>query len=167
MINKDELIGYLQSWDPMRLIFIDKDLSMSSFPVLMEIALNETDHYSWRAAWAADNINEMFPGIANDWIKPMIDALGGLNHSGKKRQFLKLISLYPVPEDDFPFLTSADDEISVKVYSMQILYNISQREPDLKHELLELIEQEMEYRPKPGILTRGKKLASKLRSEIL
>ena len=91
-MNKEELKEYLQSWDPMRLIFVDKELSLSSFPLLMEIALNETDHYSWRAAWAADNINEIIPGIATDWITPMINALDGLNHSGKKRQFLKLIS---------------------------------------------------------------------------
>ena len=91
-MNKDEMKGYLQSWDPMRLIFVNRELSLSCFPLLMEIALNETDHYSWRAAWAADNINEMIPGIAADWIRPLINKLNGLEHSGKKRTFSSLIT---------------------------------------------------------------------------
>jgi hypothetical protein len=49
---------------------------------------------------------------------------------------------------------------------MQILYNISEIETDLKAELLAVVEHEMEYHSTAGILSRGSKLANKLRNQI-
>jgi hypothetical protein len=48
---------------------------------------------------------------------------------------------------------------------MQVLYGISENEPDFKPELIQIIEQEMEYRPTPGIISRGSKLLKKLRKQ--
>ena len=45
---------------------------------------------------------------------------------------------------------------------MQILFNISEREPELKHELIQLIEHEIEYHSSAGIKSRGSKLLRKL-----
>jgi len=49
---------------------------------------------------------------------------------------------------------------------MQVLYNISEKEPELKPEILALIENEMENHFSAGILSRGGKLADKLRKQI-
>jgi hypothetical protein len=174
LMTKEELLGFLDSWDNMTLLFNDREQAKHHFPMLMKIALTGTDRLSWRASWAADKINEMIPGIAADWIDKLVEALPHLDHHGKKRQFLKLISLYPIPEQSESFLfnycldklTSSGEDISVRVYSMQILYNISEIETGLKEELLQIVEQEMEYRSTPGIRTRGKKLVTRLRKEI-
>lgn len=174
LMEISELLYFLENWENMTLLFNDREQAMAHFPRLMEIALTGSDRISWRASWAADKINEMIPGIAANWIEKMVEALHHLVHHGKKRQFLKLISLYPIPEKSESFLfkycldkmTSLTEDISVRVYSMQILYNISEIEPGLKEELLQILEQEMEYRPTPGILTRGKKLVKRLRKEI-
>jgi len=48
---------------------------------------------------------------------------------------------------------------------MQILYNISEKEPELKPELIDVIENEMELHPTPGILSRGKKILKKLHEQ--
>jgi hypothetical protein len=173
-MTKEELLEFLRDWENMTLLFNDREQAEIHFPLLMDITLNGTDRLSWRAAWAADKINEMEPGIARDWIGKLIEALPGLDHHGKKRQYLKLISLYPIPGDAESFLfdycleklTAENEEVSIRVYAMQILYNISEKEPGLKAELLQIIEQEMEYRSTPGILTRGRKLANRLRKEI-
>jgi hypothetical protein len=173
-MTKAELIGFLENWENMSLLFDNREQALIHFPMLIEMAMEENERVNWRASWAADKINESIPGIAADWIPKLTEALPGLNHNGKKRQYLKLISLYPISErfESFLFgycldkLTSETEDVSVRVYAMQILYNISEKEPELKEELLQIIEQEMEYRPTPGILTRGKKLASLLRKEI-
>jgi hypothetical protein len=170
----EELTGFLENWENMSLLFNDWDQSRLHFPMLMEIALSGNERVHWRASWAADKINEMIPGIAVNWIDRLIEILPGLEHHGKKRQFLKFISLYPIPEhaESFLFdycldkLTSTTEDVSIRVYAMQILYNISETEPGLKEELLQIIEQEMEYRSTPGILTRGRKLVTRLRKEI-
>jgi hypothetical protein len=173
-MKKEELMTFLKCWENMTLLFNDRDLAAEHFPMLMEITLTGTDRSSWRASWAADKINETLPGIAAPWIQPMIDALHRLEDRSKKRQYMKFISLYPIPENEVGFLfdycmgkmTSETEDISVRVYAMQVLYNISELEPGLKEELLETIEREMEYHPTPGILTRGRKLTGRLRKEI-
>jgi hypothetical protein len=173
-MTREELLGFLETWENMTLLFNDREQAMHHFPMLMDIALSDTSRLSWRASWAADKINEIIPGIASDWIDKLVEALPCLDHNGKKRQFLKLISLYPIPEQSesilFDYcldkLTSSGEDVSVRVYSMQILYNISEKEPGLKEELLQIIEREMDYRATPGILTRGKRLVNRLRKEI-
>jgi hypothetical protein len=173
-MTKAELIDFLENWENMSLLFNNREQAEFHFPMLMSISMEGNARVNWRASWAADKINEIIPGIATDWISKLTDALVGLDHNGKKRQYLKLISLYPISESNESFLfdycleklTSETEDVSVRVYAMQILYNISEKEPELKEELLQIIEQEMEYRSSPGILTRGKKLASCLRKEI-
>jgi hypothetical protein len=49
---------------------------------------------------------------------------------------------------------------------MQILYNISEKEPELKHEILAVIEDEMENHSSAGIISRGRKLAGKLKGQL-
>lgn len=173
-MEKERLYTFVESWENMQLLFNDRERAEIYFPLLMEIALTGKDQLSWRALWAADKVNELIPGIAAGWIDIMVNELRCTTHNGKKRQYLKLISLYYPPEtaESFLFdycldkLTSVKEDISVRVYSMQILYNISEIEPELKKELLQIIEQEMEYHPSPGILTRGRKLAARLKKEI-
>jgi hypothetical protein len=173
-MTKEELINFLENWENMSLLFNNREQAEFHFPLLMSIATEGNDRVHWRASWAADKINESIPGIAADWIPKLTGSLVNLKHKGKKRQYLKLISLYPIAESNESFLfdycldkfTAEGEDVSVRVYAMQILYNISEKEPELKEELLQIIEQEMEYRPTPGILTRGKKLSSRLRKEI-
>lgn len=174
-MNKAGLINFLENWENMSLLFNDPEQARRYFPLLMEITLTGKEKVSWRAAWAADKINTRIPGIAAPWIKEMFAALPETKDKGKKRQYLKFISLYPIPEhaEGFLFeyclekLMSETEDVSVRVWSMQILYNISESQPELKEELLQIIEQEMEYRPTPGIIARGRKLSALLRKEIL
>jgi hypothetical protein len=62
-------------------------------------------------------------------------------------------------------LTSAKEPLAVRVHAMQILYNISEKEPDLKPEILAIFEHVMENHSSPGIISRGKKLVQKLRKQ--
>ena len=158
----------------MELLFSDREQAMNHFPMLMDIALSGNSRLNWRASWAADKINEMIPGIAAGWIDHLIETLPRLEHSGKKRQFLKLISLYPIPEDSAGFLfdfcleklTSSNEDIAVRAYAMQIVYNISEMEPGLKEELLQILEDEKERNSSAGIEAKTKKLIRRLRKEV-
>jgi hypothetical protein len=77
-----------------------------------------------------------------------------INHS-KKRHLLKLISMHEIPEIYLSFLlgyclrcfTSAGETIAVRVHAMQILYNISEKEPGFKPELFSIIQHETELHP--------------------
>ena len=90
----------------------------------------------------------------------------------KKRHFLRMLTSHEISEEHSGFMVeyclkafqSAKEPVAVKVHAMQILFNIAQKEPDLKEEIALVIEHEMEYHATAGILSRGKKLLSKLRS---
>lgn len=51
---------------------------------------------------------------------------------------------------------------AIKAYSMQILYNISEYEPGLKGELLDIMEYQLETQQSAGILAKARIIAEKL-----
>ena len=95
-------------------------------------------------------------------------------HSGKKRHLLKLISMNTIPSEHHGFLidycldmlTTGKEPPAVRVHAMQNLYNISETEPELKPEILAIIEHEMEFHATAGIIARGSRLTKNLRKQI-
>ncbi|HBL76160.1 MAG TPA: hypothetical protein DD458_13120 [Prolixibacteraceae bacterium] len=136
----------------------------------MNISMDDKLEGSWRASWLISKIHETYPDQLEPWLDQIIDFLQKTTDSSKKREFLKLISYYPVPEEKTALMldycirhfTSASEPVAVRVHAMQILFNISEREPELKHELIQLIEHEIEYHSSAGIKSRGSKLLRKL-----
>jgi hypothetical protein len=104
----------------------------------------------------------------------MIAALHTEQDTGVKRHFLKLISIHEIPGEYHSFLlnyalqcfSSSREPVSVRVHAMQILFNISECEPDFKPELLEIIMHEAELHSTPGITSRGKKIINQLRKQL-
>lgn len=173
-MTKNELLLLLDSWDTVNLLKNLAKGKINFLPELMDIALYGNNRQSWRAAWIADKVNEQQPGVVEPWIAPMTETLKSLKHSGKKRQFLKLISLYPISVESQSFLIDyclhildgTGEPPAVKAYAMQILYNISENQPDLKEELLEIMEFLIEIQESPGIQARARKLAERLSKEV-
>jgi hypothetical protein len=173
-MTKNELLQVLESWETLTLIKSHVAEHSSYLPVLMDIALNGSNRQSWRAAWVADKINELHPGIAGPWIEPLTAALKDLRHPGKKRQYLKLVSEYPISDANRAFLLdyclealdSVKEPPSVKAHAMQILYNISEQESGFKEELLQILEFMLEVNESPGIRARAQRLAARLAKEV-
>lgn len=174
IMNKNGLLQLLETWDTITLLKSDWEGNTAYIPDLMDIALAGDDRLSWRAAWVAEKINDRHPGILLPWIGPVTTALHHLNHSGKKRQFLKLISMYPIAQEHRAFLVDycletldqRTDPPGVKAHAMQIMYNISQDEPGLKEELLQIMEYVIELDESAGITARARKIAGQLAREI-
>ena len=85
-----------------------------------------------------------------------------------KRHSLRMLSRCPLPSGDlgplinicFNWLTSAGESVAVKVFCMEILYRISQSEPELKKELADSIEWRMQEET-AGFKNRGMKILKK------
>lgn len=173
-MTENDLREMIDSWDKL-LITID---FISDHPehigILMNIAMDDSLKDSWRACWLINKIQEKQPLLFETYVDRIIDFLLKTNDSSKKREFLRLICLYSIPEEkaglmlDFCInqFTSASEPIAVRVHAMQILFNISETEPDLKYELIQLIEHELEYHSSAGIKSRGGKLLLKLNKQI-
>jgi hypothetical protein len=173
-MTKKELLEFIDAWENLPFLLSEVTKTPEYYLMLMEIALHNQNKKSWRAAYLIDKINDSNPQLLNPFLNEMIEQVKIEQSHSKKRHFLKLISQNELPPDQQGFMfdfclktfTSAKEDLAVRVHAMQILYNISEKEPELKPEILTLIEYEMENHSSAGILSRGKKLADKLRNQI-
>ena len=169
-MTEDDLRKIIDSWDHLLLAFGYISEHPEYIVLLMNIAMDDGLKGSWRASWMISKMYETYPELLVPYLGQVIDFLQKTTDSSKKREFLKLVSYYSVPEEKEALMlgycihhfTSASEPVAVRVHAMQILFNISEREPDLKNELIQLIEHEMEYHSSAGIQSRGSKLLRKL-----
>lgn len=131
---------------------------------LWDFAISDSE-IAWRAAWIMDKVHDIAPDLIRPFIQNMVQHIPNLNHEGKIRQFLKIISIEPLPKEVsgtfithcFNLLTKKTTAVAVKVYAMQILYNFSLREPDIQNELALVITEQMKN-GSAGICSRGKRI---------
>ncbi len=126
---------------------------------------------AWRATWLMDKVYDEAPELIRCYIPQMIELIPSLKCESKQRQLLKLISCEPLPKNIsgefinccFDYLISSSTAVAVKVHAIQILFNFAQQEPDIKNELVLVIEECM-IDGTTGFKARGRKLLKKLRS---
>ncbi|BAX82241.1 hypothetical protein [Labilibaculum antarcticum] len=131
---------------------------------LWEICISNEKH-SWRATWILDKVYDIDPDLVRLYLPQMIKLVPTLSNESKLRQYLKLISLEPLPSNIsgdfinycFDALISSTSAIAIKVYTMQILYNFSLQEPDIQNELALVIEEQMEN-GSAGLYSRGRRI---------
>ena len=173
-MTEQELFEHLDAWENIEIIAASIQNDPTQFNTLIQLALNDTRQKSWRAAYLVDKIHDENPDLLQPYLPALINQLKTETNASKRRHWLKLISMNKISGEQIGFLfdycietfTSGNEAVAVRVHAMQILYNISEMEPDLKPEVLQLIEQEMEFHPTAGIRSRGKKLATKLYKQI-
>lgn len=173
MTEKD-ILNVIESWQNFQFALQQIEQNPEYIPVLMKVAIHSSNPNSWKALYLADKLHDILPEEIIHYLPEMIAQLKTEKHHGKKRHLLKLISQNQILPNTSGFLmdycmntfTSDKEPVANRVHAMQILFNISETEPGLKPELLEIILQEMEFHPTPGIVSRGKKLVQKLQKQI-
>jgi len=144
------------------------------FEDLFGIFAGNVEPVSRRAAWVVDTVSEKSPGLIESHLGELIGLLSKFGHGALKRHSLRILARSPLPMETnlgeliricFEWLLSPKEAISVKVHCMEILYRVSQKEPDLKNELADSIEWRMNEE-NPGFRSRGQKILKKLNSEI-
>ena len=173
-MTENELYDLLDSWENIEIVSQQLSQNENDFAVLMQLALHNPKQRSWRAAYLADKIHDDFPELLIPYLSAIISKLPEEKNDSKRRHWLKLISMNEIDKQFHGVLfdyccqafTSAKEAVAVRVHAMQILYNISEYEKDLKPELQQIIEHEMLYHSSAGIRSRGKKILQKLQKQI-
>lgn len=134
--------------------------------LLWQYALSDDEPINWRAAWVIKGIHENDPGLTEPLVPDMISALPELKKEGVKREFLRMIMEYPLPDDEdklgilldscFRWLAEPTEPIAIKVHCMNILFEICKIIPEIKQELITTIEVAM-TEGSAGIVNRGSK----------
>jgi hypothetical protein len=173
-MTKEEMLDMIVSWENLPFLISGICENQINISTLTEIAFYSNHPKSWRAAWLMDKIHEKTPVLVSPFFTDIIRQIKTEQNDGKKRHFLKLISLHQIPQEEKGFLfdyclkafCSKKETLAVRVHAMQILFNITETEAGLKPEVLAIIEYEIENHASAGIVSRGRKLIKKLREQI-
>ena len=145
----------------------DQDL----FDELMGIMLGKDNELARRAAWALSFCFREHPFLFEKHVGKLVDLMNDKNcHDAVKRCATQSLQDMDIPEDyeglaydyGMEILHDPNEAIAVKAYTIQILQKIAEKFPELKQELIQLVEDRMDFET-PAFRSRGKKMLKKLK----
>ena len=117
---------------------------------LLELALEQKGVMALRTSNVLALIADSKPELLAPYLESIIKAFPELEHHSVKRAFTRIVSRYPLIEDEdllsiltnhcFDWLNDADETIAIRVYSMEILSKVCSIYPDIIPELKQTIE---------------------------
>jgi hypothetical protein len=123
-----------------------------------------------RASWPLTLIAEAHPKLAKKHASFLIQLLDKPLHVAVKRNVLRLFQTVDIPQKElgpladkcFTYIQSRSEPIAVKAFAMTVLYKICLKEPDLKNELIPILEDMLPF-SQSGILARAQKTLKQLK----
>jgi hypothetical protein len=141
------------------------------FKKFLDFALDDKTPYAMRAARVVQLSSHQHPELIRPYLKEIIHKLPYLKSDGLRRGFLKIFTERSLDLDEESFGILADttfnclnnpaEKPAMKVYSMEILFRISDFYPEIKPELISTIENQLPHST-AAIKSAGKKLLRKL-----
>jgi len=142
------------------------------FKEMFELILTNEEKFSGRAAWVIEHVWLDHPHMIDSYINDMIDFLPISKYDNQKRHFTKILSTRNLSEIDenrlgilidrcFTWLEDPIYPTAVKMFSMKIIFNYVQIEPDLAKELIAIIENQYNDST-PGFKNSGEKILKEL-----
>ncbi len=120
------------------------------FGQLMSSFLRGDRLVTQRAAWIVDECVERNPVLARPWLRQMLRKMQEPDvHIAVPRNVMRILQMVEIPKSlqgevvtlCFDYLMNPSTPVSIAAYSMEILFKISQEEPDLRREVRAVIEQ--------------------------
>ena len=143
------------------------------FGVLMELALTGEKLYAQRASRVVEICSSRFPELMKPYCSRVIRELKNLKDEGALRNLLKIIAEVPLRLSGreksilvnlcFDYLVSGKFPVAIRVYSMQILFNLSKEIPEIGDELARILEDQLPDET-PGYRSRANKILGSRRS---
>lgn len=137
--------------------------------ILWDLIVENSYPISWRSAWVYAKVAYSNPELVKHHLPLFTKFLTTFTHDGQKREILRVILLFPMQLQDmglllntcFNWISSSTESAAVKVHSMEIVFQISEIEPDIKPELKLLILQQI-VDGDPSFKSRGSKILQKM-----
>lgn len=144
----------------------------TKFAHLIEVFLAGSYRITQRAAWPLSCCVEENSRLINPHLNSVLKFVEKPDASeAVKRNVVRLLQFIEIPKRNqgrvanicFNFFRDKDEAIAVRVFSMTVLANLSKEIPELKNELIPLIEDELPF-ASAGFISRGRKLLKQLKS---
>ena len=140
-----------------------------SFDELIDLFLNGEYRIVQKAAWVLSCSVENNPSLIKKHLKRIILNLKKTDSTPVKRNTVRLLQFINIPDSlqgitwdlCFKLLTTKSETVAVKVFSMTVLFNLTQNEAVLAKELAIAIEDQIQYET-AAFKSRGGKILKKL-----
>lgn len=119
------------------------------FGELIHLMLNDEYRVAQRAAWPVSYCVREFPELLKPWFGKLIKKLGDKKaHDAVRRNTLRILEDVDIPqkycgrlfEISDNYLHSLTEPIAVRVFSLSVMHNISNKYPELKTEVRHNVE---------------------------
>lgn len=144
------------------------------FKQFLDIAMRDKGQITMRASRVINFATLKHPQLFEPYASDIAKKLPHIKHHSLKRELIKTFAENDFGLDDettsdllelcFRWFTDQNEKIAVQAYALDVLYNISNDFPDLKFELLSVIEQQQEFMS-TGMKVRIRKMLPKLIKE--
>ena len=137
---------------------------------LINIFLKGSHRTTQLASWPLSNVAEQYPELIAPHLRKIIHNLKTPDlHDAVKRNTIRLLQFVEIPKHlhgtiadlCFSFLQNPKEPIAVRVFSMTVLVNLSKKVPELKRELLIILEDQFPYEG-PAYRSRARKILREL-----
>lgn len=145
------------------------------FAKLMEIFLRGTYIFTQKAAWVISECADRYPFLIIPFFRHFIDKLQEAHASDSvKRNIISVWQHVDIPEEyigevyDLCYgYMNSNESIAVRAFSITVCYNITQKLPELKPELILTLEDLLikNQDGSPAIKSRAKKILTQLKKK--
>ncbi len=143
----------------------------NKFNELIEAFLKGPYRITQRAAWPLSRCVQQHPELIQPHLKKVLHFLSKSDiHDAVKRNTVRLLQFIKIPRSlqgevvthCFHFLSNPSEPIAIRVFSMTVLANLTKENPELKNELIPIIE---DYLPfgSAGFRSRGMRVLKELK----
>ncbi|HEY5823305.1 MAG TPA: hypothetical protein VIT44_03005 [Cyclobacteriaceae bacterium] len=124
-----------------------------------------------RASWPLSSIVEKHPALVKPHLKKILqNVMKSGQHDAVKRNTLRLLQYIEIPKSlqgiavdvCFQLLTDRKEPVAIHAFAITVLTTLARQEPDLKNELIPLIEEQLPY-SSPAFVSRAKRALKELK----
>lgn len=139
---------------------------------LIDIFLTGDRRPVQRAAWVLSTAGERYPDPMLPYLPAVINRMSEPGvHNGVKRHVVRLLQFITIPEDlhgmvmnvCFDMLANPAEAVAVRCCAMTVLDGLSKQYPDIRGELVTIIQNELEHESTPAFRARAKQVMRKKR----
>jgi len=141
------------------------------FDELMALFFKGPYRVTQRASWPLSSIVENHPSLIKTHLKKILqNVMKPGQHDAVKRNTVRLLQYIKVPKSlqglatdvCFQLLANRKEPVAIRAFTITVLTTLAQQEPDLKNELIPLIEEQLPY-SSPAFVSRAKRALKELK----
>lgn len=136
---------------------------------LMDCFFDEDLRLCQRAAWPAGMIADHDSQLIIPYLEAMLNNLDAPHHDAVIRNTFRTLQNVEIPEEieglafekAFEYLLNPQNAVAIRVFAMTVCGNIALKYPELKHELVPVIEEQLPF-GSAGYISRANRVLKSL-----